>query len=192
MCKKLTALLLVALFLLFSVYYLPEVTEQAKKQMYPTPYGDLVQTYAEEFDLDPLLVYAFIRTESSFKPDAQSSVDARGLMQITEQTFDWIKPRVGADESTVFADLYQPEVAIRFGCYYLSRCLTRYEGDVATAAAAYHSGWGTVDKLLAQEAYSDDGKTLSVFPYTQMNHYVAKISRAYEKYQNLYRPEGES
>ncbi len=48
-----------------------------------------------------------------------------------------------------FDDLYDPEVNIRFGSYFVSYCLHRYSGDLATAAAAYHSGLGTVDGLLA-------------------------------------------
>ena len=38
--------------------------------------------------------------------------------------------------------------------------MERYNGDVATAAAAYHSGWGTVDALLQMEEHSADGETL--------------------------------
>ncbi len=192
MRSKVLAVLLVVLFLFLGVVNIPALTLFVQKKLYPTPYTEYVEKYSQQYELDPLLVYSFIRTESSFKPDARSNVDARGLMQITEMTFDWIKPRVEADESVVFEDLYDAETCIQFGSYYLSRCLSRYQNDIATAAAAYHSGWGTVDRLLTNEAYSKDGKTLDVFPYTQMNHYVAKISKTYEKYQEIYRPEGES
>lgn len=191
MRSKVPAVLLVVLFLLLGVINFPAITQYVQKKFYPTLYTEYVEKYSQQYDLDPLLVYSFIRTESSFKPDARSNVDARGLMQITEMTFDWIKPRVEADESVVFDDLYDPETCIQFGTYYLSRCLARYEYDVSTAAAAYHSGWGTVDKLLSRKAYSLDGKTLDVFPYTQMNHYVTKISNTYAKYLEIYRPEGE-
>ena len=61
-----------------------------------------------------------------------------------------------------------------------------YGGDVATAAAAYHSGWGTVDALLQKEEHSADGITLQGFPYNQMHHYVEKITACYAVYQNLY------
>ena len=59
-------------------------------------------------------------------------------------------------------------------------------GDVATAAAAYHSGWGTVDNLLRMEEHSADGQTLQGFPYSQMNHYVNKITSCYGAYQRIY------
>ncbi len=153
---------------------------------YPLDYSELVNEWAEEYEVDPLLIYSFIRTESGFDPDAQSNVDARGLMQITSDTFDWIKSKIAAEEDLTFDNLYDPAVNIRFGVYYVSRCLARYEDDVATAAAAYHSGWGTVDGLLIQSEYSENGLTLDVFPYNQMKNYVSKIAACYEKYTELY------
>ena len=178
---------LVLLFLLCVVLLaLPPVRRQVEQRLYPRKYNDLVEQYAAEYDLDPLLVYSFIRTESGFDPQATSTVDARGLMQMTEETFIWLRSKIAPDEGLTFADLYDPEVSIRFGCYYLHLCLTRYNGDVATAAAAYHSGWGTVDNLLQMEEHSADGVTLQGFPYNQMNHYVKKITSCYAAYQRIY------
>ena len=149
-------------------------------------YEALVDQWAETYGLDPLLVDAFIRTESGFDPQATSTVDARGLMQMTEETFIWLRSKIAPDEGLLFANLYDPETSIRFGCYYLHLCMERYNGDVATAAAAYHSGWGTVDALLQMEEHSADGETLQGFPYSQMNHYVKKITSCYARYQRIY------
>ena len=165
---------------------LPPVRTRVEKTLYPCKYSALVEQYAAEYDLDPLLVYSFVRTESGFDPDATSSVEARGLMQMTEETFLWLRSKIAADEDLAFADLYDPDTSIRFGCYYLHLCLERYNGDVATAAAAYHSGWGTVDNLLRMEEHSADGQTLQGFPYSQMNHYVNKITSCYGAYQRIY------
>lgn len=153
---------------------------------YPLKYTQAVEQYAAENGLDPLLLYTVIRTESGFDPTATSGVGARGLMQITEETFNWIKSKIARDEAVAFDDLFDPAVNIRFGSYYFATCLARYEGDVATAAAAYHSGWGTVDKLLAKADYSENGQVLHTFPYEQMGLYVRKINRSYAKYQALY------
>ena len=153
---------------------------------YPLRYEEYVEYYADKYSLDPLLVYSFIRTESGFDPGATSSVDARGLMQMTEETFLWLRSKLGLGEEVSFGDLYDPDESIRFGCYYLHLCLVRYNGDISTAAAAYHSGWGTVDALLQKEEHSEDGLTLSGFPYNQMHHYVEKITACYAKYTELY------
>ena len=112
------------------------------------------------------ILYSIIRTESNFNPQAESNVGARGLMQITEITFDWIKTKIAPDEPLTFDDLYDPEVNIRFGSYFISYCLQRYDDDLATAAAAYHSGLGTVDTLLSESTpvITQDGKVLRCFP----------------------------
>ena len=63
-----------------------------------SPWTDMTasgDSYEECRDLDPLLIYTVIRTESGFDPMAESEVGARGLMQITEVTFDWIKSHYG-------------------------------------------------------------------------------------------------
>ena len=84
-------------------------------------------------------------------------------------------------------DSYDPETNIRFGSYFVSYCLDRYSGHLATAAAAYHSGVGTVDGLLGQEAYSTDGVTLDHYPYPQMRLYVKKITESYQHYSEIYK-----
>ena len=160
--------------------------EKIEQWEYPRKYSDLVEYYAGKYDLDERMLYSIIRTESNFDPQAQSNVDARGLMQITEITFDWIKSKIAPSEELTFDDLYVPETNIRFGTYYFSYCLQRYGNDLATAAAAYHSGWGTVDSLLSDSQYSQDGVTLDSFPYTQMQRYVYKVTSAYERYCEIY------
>lgn len=154
---------------------------------YPIEYPEYVTYYADKYDLDPFMLYAFIRTESNFNPMAESDAGARGLMQITEVTFDWIKSKIAPTEDLTFEDLYDPETNIRFGSYFVSYCLLSYQDDLATAAAAYHSGLGTVNELLAQEKYSADGKTLDHYPYPQMRLYVKKITSSYQRYQEIYK-----
>lgn len=168
--------------LLVSVFFRTRIA----RAQYPCRYADTVSRYAEMYDIDPLVLYAFIRTESNFNPNAQSDAGARGLMQITEVTFDWIKLKIAPDEALTFDDLFDPETNIRFGSYFVAYCLQRYGSDLATAAAAYHSGVGTVDGLLADSACSPDGQTLSHYPYPQMRRYVHKVTTAYQRYQEVY------
>ena len=59
---------------------------------YPQRFTEYVEYYAGKYGIDPMILYAFIRTESNFDPNADSDAGARGLMQITEVTFDWNKP----------------------------------------------------------------------------------------------------
>ena len=208
--RRLVVLVCIAAVLLMA---LPPLAREADRLLYPRKYSRQVEQWAAEYELDPLLVYAFIRTESGFDPAATSSVEARGLMQMTEETFIWLRSKIAPDEDLTFDELYDPDVSIRFGCYYIHLCMERYggdvavgamtvitsasqlctlpiqgicQGDVATAAAAYHSGWGTVDQLLQMEEHSAEGETLQGFPYNQMHHYVEKITASYAVYTRLY------
>lgn len=184
--QRLRRLVALCLAVVLTVCVVPPLCNRAEQLLYPRKYEQLVEKWAATYELDPLLAYAFIRTESGFDPQATSTVDARGLMQMTEETFIWLRSKIAPDEGLLFANLYDPETSIRFGCYYLHLCMERYNGDVATAAAAYHSGWGTVDALLQMEEHSADGETLQGFPYNQMNHYVKKITSCYARYQRIY------
>lgn len=182
---KAVALVLLVLTLAATVLFAC-FQDRINRWEYPLKYEEYVTYYADKYSIDPLILYAFIRTESNFNPQAESSAGARGLMQITEVTFDWIKSKIAPTEDLTFDSLYDPETNIRFGCYFVSYCLLRYQDDLATAAAAYHSGWGTVDELLAQAEYSADGQTLDHYPYPQMRQYVKKITDSYQRYQEIY------
>lgn len=176
------AVLLALGILLVSVFFRSRIA----RAEYPCRYSEYVTYYAEKYDIDPLILYSFIRTESNFDPAAQSDAGARGLMQITEVTFDWIKTKIAPNEDLTFDDLFDPETNIRFGSYFVAYCLLRYDNHLATAAAAYHSGVGTVDGLLADPACSPDGQTLTHYPYPQMRRYVHKITTGYQRYQEIY------
>ena len=184
--KKLLFFPIVLLLCIMLLLALQTAVRLVEKAAYPQKYSAQVQQYAFAYQVEPALVYAIIRTESGFKKDALSSVGARGLMQITEETFSWIKSKIAQDEEISFDDLYDPTTNIRFGTYLLSVCMARYDNDISTAAAAYHSGLGKVDSLLADESYTENGKVLHTFPYNQMNNYVRKVMRNYKMYQTLY------
>lgn len=172
------ALLLgIAGYLGYSAY-----TERA----YPMKYSEYVEKYSKEYSVDKFLVYAVIKTESGFRPDAVSSVGARGLMQITEVTFDWIKFRLGDDENE-FYDMYDPEVNIRYGCWFLGFLCDEFgSGNIRTVAAAYHAGRGKVNEWLDNKDYSSDGVHLDSIPGRDTAHYVSKVTRAVDKYIRLY------
>ena len=132
MKKLMKALVLLALVGMV-VLSVPPVRRGVERQLYPRKYQDLVEQWAQTYELDPLLVYSFIRTESGFDPEATSTVEARGLMQMTEETFLWLRSKIAPDEDLTFGDLYDPAVSIRFGCYYLHLCMDclLYTSDAA-------------------------------------------------------------
>jgi len=91
---------------------LPPLARKADQLLYPRKYSQQVEQWAAEYGLDPLLVYAFIRTESGFDPAATSSVDARGLMQMTEETFIWLRSKILHPQQII----HRPPPAVVGGC----------------------------------------------------------------------------
>ena len=85
-------------------------TDSVYRQMYPRKYSHYIEQYSKEYGVDKNLVYAVTRIESNFDPQAVSSADARGLMQMTSDAFDWVQYRMG-DDSGVSYELYAAPAA---------------------------------------------------------------------------------
>lgn len=154
------------------------------KQNYPIKFENYVEKYSAEFNVDKYLVYAVIKTESGFRRDAVSDVGARGLMQIMEDTFDWIKFKMD-DDDAVYYDMYDPEKNIKYGCWLLGYLYDEF-GNVEAVAAAYHAGRGNVNEWLADRRYSLDGEHLDKIPIKDTEYYVHKITKAMDMYLKLY------
>ena len=151
---------------------------------YPIKYIDYIETYAGEYGLPVPLVCAVIHTESGFDPNAESYIGARGLMQITNDTFEWVKWRLD-DEKAEYDDMFDPETNIRYGCYLLGWLKDELEVD-ETALAAYNAGIGNVRSWLSDAQYSSDGRVLAEIPFEETARYVPKVLRAETIYRNLY------
>ena len=72
--KRIRRLILLVLAVLLALVVLPRTWDGVERMLYPRKYEALVDQWAETYDLDPLLVDAFIRTESGFDPQATSSL----------------------------------------------------------------------------------------------------------------------
>lgn len=158
---------------------------QFYRAAYPLGYQELVEPAAAQRGLDPALVYAVIRTESGFSPTARSSVDARGLMQLTPDTFQWVRYRLGEQGPAAADILYDPEENVRYGCANLSLLIREFSRE-DTALAAYHAGRGSVNRWLGDSRYSLDGSSLAAIPYPDTDTYVKKVLSTRDLYHRLY------
>lgn len=179
--------LLVIPFLLLAAYLIWRgfISEALERRLYPLYYTDVVEASADEFGLPPELVYAVILTESSFDSDAVSSAGAKGLMQLTDDTNEWVAWRLGEEAEP--SRIFEPGLNIRRGCYLLSYLYERF-GGWNEALAAYNAGVGRVDGWLDDLLYSSDQKTLIVdkLPIEETRSYIAKVLKSAEKYKKLY------
>ncbi|MEA3642234.1 MAG: lytic transglycosylase domain-containing protein [Lamprobacter sp.] len=121
----------------------PGIRHIREREALPTPiaqrrarYAALVEAEARRQGVDPELVHAVIRAESSYRPRAQSPAGARGLMQLMPAT----AKRFGV------SDIWEPAENIRGGVTYLRFLLDRFEGNLRLVLAAYNAGEGAVAK----------------------------------------------
>ncbi len=154
-----------------------------QKYLYPREFEEYVTLYSEKYSVPEDLVYAVIRTESGFDPDAVSRVGAMGLMQLMPDTLDWLSRLLGEDAPT--GEITDPETNIKYGTYYLRHLYDRF-GDWGTAVAAYNAGHGRVAQWLDNPDYSDDGRRLNKIPFEETKNYVNRITDARKHYKKLY------
>ena len=172
---------IIVLFILLLILITILILRANNKESYESlPYRDLIEKYAKEYDLDPFFIASVIKVESSFKKDARSSMDRRGLMQITKETGDWISLKLGEDNFS-YERLYEPELNIRYGSFYLRYLLDKYE-YWHIAVAAYNAGMTNVDQWLKNEILNEDLESANNIPFTETREYVFKIKDAYDNF----------
>jgi soluble lytic murein transglycosylase-like protein len=125
--------------------------------------GDaLIDSYivdsAKRYNVDPLLIYAQMHQESSFKLKATSYKGASGLMQLMPAT----AARLGV------TNIYEPKQNIEGGVKYMRMLLNMFNQDVVLALAGYNAGEGAVMKYGYQ-----------VPPYRETQEYVRRITARY-------------
>ena len=149
-------------------------TKMLEHWAYPIKYEEIVREEAEKNGVPLSVVFAVIRAESNFDAEAESRVGARGLMQVTKTTYEWIDYYRGATGAK-WEDFYTPEVNVDYGTWLLAYLYKSF-GNWNTVYAAYNAGPNAVKKWLADSEYSSDGETLYNIPYSETAKYVEKVS----------------
>lgn len=152
------------------------------RQVYPLDYVAYIEASSERHTVDPYLVAAVIRTESSWDTEAESSQGARGLMQLMPETAQDMIDLGIVDGSLYSADnLTDPATNIEFGCAYLSYLISYFNGASDRAIAAYNAGLSNVDDWTQADTVLHNAIT---FPETQA--YLIRVNNARDRYRDLY------
>lgn len=155
------------------------ILDGARQYLYPMRYQQYVSYYADLYAVPPEIVYAVIRTESQFDPDAVSKAGARGLMQLMPQTYRAVASEIGRVPDECLA--FDPGMNIQCGVYLLSQLYRKY-AVWETAFAAYNAGETAVDRWLNDARYSHNG-CLTKIPYGETERYVKRVCYAVNVYQ---------
>ena len=158
------------------------ISDKIETEKYPLGYENLVNKYSSEYSVPTELVYAVIKVESNFNNLAVSPVGAKGLMQMLPDTFSWLTKKNG--ESLSDELLFEPEVSIKYGCFYLSILYDMF-GEWTLACAAYNAGQGNVKKWIENEELYKNGELVKI-PFKETRNYITKVNKAKDKYTELY------
>jgi soluble lytic murein transglycosylase len=150
----------------------------------PLRHDDIIRQQAADKDIDAALIAAVIYEESRFR-DQTSHAGARGLMQITPATADFIARRTGGVRFEQ-SDLADPQINISYGAYYLRYLLDKYEGNERLAVAAYNAGHGNVDGWVAEAGGPDEFDHADDIPFPETRAYVENVMDRRGEYRDNY------
>src|SRR3954454_9831521 len=150
----------------------------------PLRHEDIIRQQSHKKGLDPALVAAVIYQESKFS-DQTSVAGARGLMQITPDTADFIAKQSGGVAFT-HEDLATPQINIAYGTWYLRWLLDRYDERKTLAIAAYNAGFGHVDEWVKRAGGPDEFDPRTDIPFPETKNYVQQVLERRTDYARRY------
>ncbi|HKF81097.1 MAG TPA: lytic transglycosylase domain-containing protein [Thermoleophilaceae bacterium] len=150
----------------------------------PLRHDDIIRQQARTKGVDADLIAAVIYEESKFR-DQTSHAGARGLMQITPRTADFIARRSGGTRFKQ-GDLATPQINIAFGTYYLRYLIERYDGNESLAVAAYNAGETNVDKWVRRAGGPGSFDVDRDIPFPETRHYIHGVQKHRKDYLDHY------
>ncbi len=136
-------------------------------------YLSVVRITSAKFSVETSLILAVIKVESNFNEKAVSNKGALGLMQVTENTFEYVCTLYNLDYT--LEDTFDVTANITVGTAYLNYLFKKFKTE-KEVLAAYNAGEGNLYNWLSNQSYSDDGKTLKKIPYKETLNYVRKVA----------------
>jgi soluble lytic murein transglycosylase len=162
----------------------PSLPQAFWEMLYPFGWRRAVTEAAEREGLDPFLVAALVREESSYYPRAISRAGARGLMQLMPRTAQMVANHGGiALQSDDTLD--DPGINVDLGTRFLAGMLKEFS-DPRLALAAYNAGPGRVRQWLKARPSDDIEAFVELIPFDETRGYVKRVMLSWEEYRRVY------
>ena len=152
--------------------------------IFPLTYWDSIRRNATARDLDPYLMAALIAQESTFDPQARSSANAWGLMQLVPATGRRLAREVGIRRFSTPL-LTNADVNVRLGTLYFSRLVQQF-GGTYYALASYNAGESRVVRWKTERPGLEEDEFIDDIPFPETQNYVKRILGTAEDYRRLY------
>ncbi len=141
---------------------------------FPLHHDDTIRRESTKNALDPAWVAAEIRAESVFDPNARSSADARGLMQVLPATGAGVAAKIGLPW-TGGDSLYDADTNIAIGTAYLRQLMDKYGGKPYQVIAGYNAGPAPLGRWISQRPTMDPDFWIETISYKETREYVARV-----------------
>jgi soluble lytic murein transglycosylase len=161
---------------------------EERRELRPRAYESDVEAAALKYGVDPNLLFAVMRVESTYHRQIVSYAGAVGLMQIMPRTGRLISRELGVEDFDTI-DLLNPRTNLEFAAWYLGSLIKRFDGRLPLAIAAYNGGPHNVrvwmsgyPQTMPLDAF------LERIPFDQTHRYVRRVLTHYAAYraqQNL-------
>ena len=152
---------------------------------YPQGYWSVVTEYAARYGLDPYLVASVMQEESWFNKQAVSRSGARGVMQLMPFTARWVSKQL-KHEYNDDENLFDAEININFGAWYLSYLKKRFNGNTVLMIASYNAGPEAVTKWVNGNSNMETDEFIEAIPYNETRAYAKRVLRSYAEYHRIY------
>lgn len=140
---------------------------------FPLLYKNLIKEISAKNEVNPAWVYGVMRRESVFNKTAQSSANARGLMQLLPSTARHVGRQLGIDRVRK-SDLFTPKININLGSAYLSSMLSKFDGSYAKATAGYNAGPSRSKRWTPEQTIEAD-RWVDSIPFKETRRYVRAV-----------------
>ena len=160
--------------------------------LYPRPYWTCAVEMGREAGVDPYLLLAMARQESTFRPAIESHAGAKGVMQVMPGTAKWMVKASDAITAEQAELLHDPYSSIRMGAHYLGMMLEKFDGNVVLALGAYNAGPGNMSKWTRNMQTADLEAFIEGIPFEETKTYVQRVLGNYAAYHSLYSGDGGS
>jgi soluble lytic murein transglycosylase len=151
---------------------------------YPKEVVEQIHKLAKEISIEPEFVAGIMREESVFDVRATSKSGAMGLMQLMPFTGEWVAQQLGV-ASFVREKLYDQEMNIRFGAFYLDHLNQKFQGNLYYTAASYNAGPEAVNKWIVNGNFTDLEEFVENIPYQETRYYVKRVIKSYEEFKEI-------
>jgi soluble lytic murein transglycosylase len=155
-------------------------------QAYSRPFAQAIDAAAQSESIDPLLLIALVREESTFDPEIVSWAGATGLGQLMPATAIGAYADLFGGKRLDITQLIQPDLNLKLAAHVLHDGLRAFRGIVPLGLGAYNGGHGLIRKVLPKEGSLPFDEWIETVRVRETRNYMKRVVESWGVYRWLY------